>query len=138
MKCIQYVCFIRIHNVEHESTHVTPNRKKSKYFTNRRAHEEPSNALSLPTWMVHWSSLIEWLVAMRLVWGLAKRTGVKEWKGATTTPSEAVAKSAFCVGLTWGMVPLHTSGLCACTYHFFYNAPEVSSLQTLQAQKLAS
>ena len=24
-------------------------------------------------------------------------------------------------GLTWGMLPLHASGLAACTYHFFFN-----------------
>lgn len=32
------------------------------------AHSEPSNALSFPTWMVHVSSLIEWLAAMTYVW----------------------------------------------------------------------
>lgn len=32
------------------------------------AHAEPSNALSFPTWMVHVSSLIEWLAAMTYVW----------------------------------------------------------------------
>jgi len=85
-------------------------------FLHLGVNPEPVNALSLPTWMVHWSSLIEWLVAMRLIWGLSKRTGIEEWKG-----------------LTWAMVPLHTSGLCACTYHWFFNAPEVKSLQTLQA-----
>lgn len=32
------------------------------------AHAEPANALSFPTWMVHVSSLIEWLAAMTYVW----------------------------------------------------------------------
>eukprot|EP00959_Pyramimonas_sp_CCMP1952_P269271 5629329-Pyramimonas_sp.AAC.2 len=48
------------------------------------------------------------LVAMGLVWQYADVCGNPKWKG-----------------LTWGMLPLHTSGICACTYHFFYNSPEV-------------
>ena len=35
--------------------------------------------------------------------------------------------------LTWGMLPLHASGIAACTYHFFYNSADVSSLVALQA-----
>ncbi|CAM9598999.1 unnamed protein product [Ectocarpus sp. 8 AP-2014] len=80
------------------------------------AHAEPGNALSFPTWMVHVSSLIEWLAAMAYVWRFADVSGLKEWKG-----------------LTWGMLPLHTSGLIACTYHIFYNAPELISLVAMQA-----
>lgn len=67
-------------------------------------HTEPWNALSIPTWMVHISSLLEWLVAMQLIWDHAVVSGNPRWKG-----------------LTLGMIPSHTSGLCACTYHFFYN-----------------
>ncbi|CAM9397931.1 unnamed protein product [Scytosiphon promiscuus] len=80
------------------------------------AHAEPSNALSFPTWMVHVSSLIEWLAAMTYVWRFADVSGLKEWKG-----------------LTWGMLPLHSSGLIACTYHIFYNSPELISLVAMQA-----
>jgi len=29
---------------------------------------EPANALSIPTWVIHTSSLVEWLVAMGLAW----------------------------------------------------------------------
>lgn len=36
-------------------------------------------------------------------------------------------------GMSWGMLPLHASSLCAVTYHLFYNAPELSPLVTLQA-----
>lgn len=79
-------------------------------------HAEPLNALSFPTWMVHVSSLIEWLAAMVLVWRYAAVSGIEQWKG-----------------LTWGMLPLHTSGLCACTFHIFYNSPELSSLVAVQA-----
>jgi len=80
------------------------------------AHAEPANALSFPTWMVHTSSLIEWLTAMGLVWRYADVSGNPRWKG-----------------LTWGMLPFHSSGLCACTYHVFYNAPPVAGLVALQS-----
>lgn len=79
-------------------------------------HLEPANALSLPTWIVHVSSLLEWLAAMALVWDWAHVTGCPQWKG-----------------LVWAMLPLHTSGLCACTYHLFYNAPTLNWLVAVQA-----
>ena len=44
-------------------------------------HAEPSNALSLPTWMVHTSSILEWLTAMRLIWLYADASGNPRWKG---------------------------------------------------------
>ena len=79
-------------------------------------HPEPWNALSLPTWAVHTSSIIEWLVAMKLIWEYAERSGNPRWKG-----------------MTWAMIPSHASGLCACTYHLFYNAPELYWMVNLQA-----
>ncbi|XP_042011003.1 uncharacterized protein LOC121759477 isoform X4 [Salvia splendens] len=66
---------------------------------------EPSNALSLPTWAVHVSSVVEWATAMALVWQYGEKSGYQSWKG-----------------LSWGMVPLFGGALCACTWHFFYNA----------------
>lgn len=66
---------------------------------------EPANALSIPTWVIHTSSLVEWLVAMGLAWRYAEAANRPEWRG-----------------VTWGMLPLHTSGIVACTYHLFYNA----------------
>jgi len=79
-------------------------------------HSEPANALTISTWVIHISSLIEWLVAMGLVWKHADRTGNPKWKR-----------------VTWGMLPLHSSGICACTYHLFYNKPSVGFLVALQA-----
>lgn len=79
-------------------------------------HEDPINSLSIPTWIIHFSSVIEYLVAMNLVWNYAEVTGNEKWKG-----------------LTWGMLPLHASGICACTYHFFYNASILQILVTMQA-----
>lgn len=43
-------------------------------------HPEPANALSVPTWMVHASSLLEWLVAMRLIFEHADTSGNPRWK----------------------------------------------------------
>jgi hypothetical protein len=77
---------------------------------------DPINALSIPTWIIHTSSLVEWLVAMGLAWRYADVIGKEEWKG-----------------VTWGMLPLHTSGIVACCYHLFYNAPELSWCVALQA-----
>lgn len=71
-------------------------------------HAEPSNALSLPTWAIHTSSVIEWVVAMMLMWRYADATGNQRWKG-----------------MTWGMLPFLASAMCACTWHFFYNNPEL-------------
>ena len=77
---------------------------------------EPANALSIPTWIIHTSSLVEWLVAMGLAWRYAELVDKPEWKG-----------------ITWGMLPLHTSGIVACTYHLFYNVPAISWAVALQA-----
>lgn len=79
-------------------------------------HPDPSNSLSIPTWAVHSSSLIEWLYAMKLAWEHAEFSGNPKWRN-----------------LTWAMIPSHTSGLCACTYHFFYNSPLLSWIVSLQA-----
>ena len=42
-------------------------------------HAEPENALSLPTWAIHFSSVFEWLFAMQLVW---KYSEVRRAEGA--------------------------------------------------------
>ncbi|XP_027361627.1 uncharacterized protein LOC113869493 [Abrus precatorius] len=77
---------------------------------------EPPNALSLPTWAVHVSSVVEWIIAMALVWQYAEKSGYQAWKG-----------------LSWGMVPLLGGALCACTWHFFYNSESLEVLVALQA-----
>jgi len=68
------------------------------------ANIEPENALSITTWIIHISSLVEFLVAMGFAWRWATVVDNKSWKG-----------------LTWGLLPLHSSGITACTYHLFYN-----------------
>ena len=47
------------------------------------------------------------------------------WQFATLTGNEKFK------GMTWGMLPLHASGVAACTYHFFYNNPDLAFLVTL-------
>jgi len=79
-------------------------------------HSEPVNALSIPTWAIHFSSVFEYLFAMNIVWNFAESTGNEKWKG-----------------LTWGMLPLHASGIAACTYHFFYNPSSLQFIVTSQA-----
>ena len=80
------------------------------------AHPEPANALSLPTWVVHTSTIFEWLLAMKLIWEHSDLSQNPRWKG-----------------MTWAMAPSHTSGLCACTYHLFYNSPSLLWIVSLQA-----
>lgn len=79
-------------------------------------HSEPVNALSIPTWAIHFSSVFEFLFAMDTIWKFAETTDNPKWKG-----------------LTWGMLPLHASGIAACTYHFFYNPSSLQFLVELQA-----
>lgn len=65
---------------------------------------EPVNALSIPTWIVHWSTVFEFLIAMSLAWSYADAVGNPKWKG-----------------LTWGMFPSSVSSVFALTFHIFYN-----------------
>lgn len=79
------------------------------------AHPEPDNALTVATWIIHISSLVEFLVAMGYAWRWADVEDNPTWKG-----------------LTWGLLPLHSSGITACAYHLFYNRiPVLVPLQAL-------
>lgn len=75
---------------------------------------EPENALSIGCWIIHISSLVEFLVAMGFCWKWSSVVNNSRWKG-----------------LTWGLLPLHSSGITACTYHLFYN--QIPFLVPLQA-----
>ncbi|MEA5534724.1 DUF2499 domain-containing protein [Crocosphaera sp. XPORK-15E] len=74
------------------------------------------NALSIPTWMVHVSSVIEWTVAIWFVWTFAEVSDKFYWRS-----------------LSWGMLPALISAMCACTWHFFDNAESLTWLVTVQA-----
>ncbi|KAG2430528.1 hypothetical protein HXX76_010051 [Chlamydomonas incerta] len=79
-------------------------------------HMEPANALSLPTWAIHVSSVVEWVTAMGLMWKYAEATNNPRWKG-----------------MAWGMVPSLGSAMAACTWHFFYNSPDLEFLVVVQS-----
>lgn len=74
------------------------------------------NALSIPTWIIHVSSVIEWIAAIALVWQYGEITHDKSWRV-----------------LAWGMLPALISAMAACTWHFFDNPMDLSWLVTLQA-----
>jgi chromate transport protein ChrA len=74
------------------------------------------NALSIPTWIIHISSVIEWIVAIWLVWTYAEVSHNRAWRT-----------------LSFGMLPALISAMCACTWHFFDNAIALDWLVTLQA-----
>jgi hypothetical protein len=77
---------------------------------------EPANALSLPTWVVHTSSVAEWCLAMRLIYAYADVSGNREWRS-----------------LSYAMTPFLASAFSACAFHLFYNAPAINALVPLQA-----
>ncbi|XP_051118988.1 uncharacterized protein LOC127243150 isoform X2 [Andrographis paniculata] len=53
----------------------------SSYAADSSIFSEPSNALSLPTWAIHVSSVVEWITAMALVWQYGEKSGYESWKG---------------------------------------------------------
>ena len=79
-------------------------------------HAEPANALSIPTWAIHVSSLVEWVIAMGYIWQYAEASGNPRWRG-----------------LTLAMIPCHSSGLCAVTWHLLYNSPALAPVVAAQA-----
>lgn len=74
------------------------------------------NVLSIPTWMIHISSVLEWLAAIFLVWGYGEVTRNRSWRF-----------------LSYGMLPALVSAMCACTWHYFDNAESLEWLVTVQA-----
>ncbi|MFN3361761.1 MAG: DUF2499 domain-containing protein [Pseudanabaenaceae cyanobacterium] len=68
------------------------------------------HALSLPTWVIHISSVVEWMVAIALL-----------WQSHSLRP------------LAGGMLPALFGALCACIWHLFDNDPAMTWLVTLQA-----
>lgn len=74
------------------------------------------HALSIPTWIIHVSSVIEWMTAIWLIWLYASATGKLAWRS-----------------LSYGMLPALVSAMCACTWHFFDNPIDLEWLVTLQA-----
>jgi hypothetical protein len=74
------------------------------------------HALSLPTWIIHVSSVIEWIAAIWLITTYGQVTGDRSWKW-----------------LSYAMLPALISAMCACTWHFFDNSLSLEWLVTVQA-----
>lgn len=74
------------------------------------------NALSIPTWIIHLSSVIEWMAAMWFIWRYAE-----------------VSDEGYWGWLALGMLPALVSAMCACTWHFFDNLESLQWLVTMQA-----
>lgn len=74
------------------------------------------HALSIPTWIIHVSSVIEWAIAIWLIWSYGEVVGNRAW-----------------YAFSLAMLPALVSAMCACTWHFFDNAKSLEWLVTLQA-----
>jgi hypothetical protein len=74
------------------------------------------HALSLPTWWIHVSSVLEWLVAIAAVIALGRGRSEAGWRW-----------------LALAMVPALVSAMAACTWHLFDNASALNGLVVLQA-----
>ncbi|MGA0197593.1 MAG: DUF2499 domain-containing protein [Prochlorotrichaceae cyanobacterium] len=74
------------------------------------------HSLSLPTWLIHVSSVLEWLLGILLIWRYATVIQNLAWRS-----------------LAWAMLPSLGSAMCACTWHFFDNTPSLEWLVLLQA-----
>ncbi len=74
------------------------------------------HALSIPTWIIHVSSVLEWTAAIWIIWRYGEVTGNEAWHW-----------------LSLGMLPSLVSAMCACTWHFFDNSVALNWLVTLQA-----
>ena len=74
------------------------------------------NVLSIPTWIIHVSSVIEWILAIWVIWSYADSIQNPAWRM-----------------LSFGMLPALISAMCACTWHLFDNAASLEWLVILQA-----
>jgi Protein of unknown function (DUF2499) len=74
------------------------------------------HALSLPTWFIHVSSVLEWAIAIWYIAQYSKQTEDPNWRW-----------------FALAMTPALVSAMCACTWHFFDNDPRLEWLVTLQA-----
>lgn len=74
------------------------------------------HALSIPTWIIHVSSVIEWIMAIWLIWTYSEISQNPTWRW-----------------FSLAMLPALVGAMCACTWHFFDNPAELEWLVTLQA-----
>ncbi|OLP16781.1 hypothetical protein BST81_18975 [Leptolyngbya sp. 'hensonii'] len=74
------------------------------------------HVLSIPTWIIHISSVIEWIIAIWLIWTYGEISQNRTWRS-----------------LSIAMLPALVSAMCACTWHFFDNTTSLEWLVTVQA-----
>ncbi len=74
------------------------------------------HALSIGTWIIHNSTLIEWMLAIILIVRWANQTNNKAF-----------------VWLALAMLPNLASAMAAITWHIFDNSPDLKGLVVLQA-----
>ena len=74
------------------------------------------HVLSIPTWIIHISSVVEWIAAIWLIWIYSELTQNTVWRW-----------------FALAMLPALVSAMCAITWHFFDNAPQLEWLVTVQA-----
>ncbi|KEF42797.1 MAG: hypothetical protein ER33_04470 [Cyanobium sp. CACIAM 14] len=74
------------------------------------------HALSLPTWWIHITSVLEWVLAILAVQAFGRRRREGGWRW-----------------LSLAMVPALVSAMAACTWHLFDNSPDLRGLVVLQA-----
>jgi hypothetical protein len=74
------------------------------------------HALSLPTWWIHITSVLEWMVAILAVQAFGRRRREGGWRW-----------------LALAMVPALVSAMAACTWHLFDNPQALRGLVVLQA-----
>jgi len=74
------------------------------------------HALSLPTWWIHITSVLEWALAMLAIqrWGRLQAEPAWNW-------------------LALAMLPALVSAMAACTWHLFDNPEELRGLVVFQA-----
>jgi polyferredoxin len=74
------------------------------------------HALSLPTWWIHITSVLEWVVAIVAVREFARVSQQARWRW-----------------LAVAMVPALVSAMAACTWHLYDNSPALAPLVIIQA-----
>ncbi|AGY60000.1 DUF2499 domain-containing protein [Gloeobacter kilaueensis] len=74
------------------------------------------HALSLPTWIIHVASVLEWTLAIVLIARYSTHRGA----------------GAFRV-LCWGMLPALIGAMAVLSWHYFDNGAELAYLGTVQA-----
>ena len=74
------------------------------------------HALSLPTWWIHITSVLEWMAAMLAI----QQVGIRRQEGGWRW-------------LSLAMLPALVSAMAACTWHVFDNSADLQGLVVFQA-----